>query len=93
MLFLLDQPSHEKGTRHRKIRVSARTSPQRIDLEFLCGTSGVNLENAARHIDWDAPPSAEDTGLRILRGLAERVRHEQFHGTDVLMVSVESRAL
>jgi NCS2 family nucleobase:cation symporter-2/xanthine permease XanP len=93
MLYLLDRPGQEERSRDRKVRVAAKAGPQRIELELACGTGGTNLDNAARHIDWDAPPSADDAGLRILRGLAERVRHEQFHGVDVLLVSLDSRPL
>ena len=52
-----------------------------------------SLENAARKIDRDAPPTMEQVGLRILHGLAEHVRHDQFYDVDVLIVTLDSRPL
>jgi len=93
MLFLIDQPDGETVERDRKVRLAVRAREQGVDLEFICGSAGANLENAAQNIDWDAPPSAGSAGLRILHGLTDRVAHEQFHGVDVLMVRVDSKPL
>jgi xanthine permease XanP len=93
MLFLLDQLTDHQSDRNCRVCLAAKASSQRIELEFVCGSAGAHLENAAREVDWHAPPTAEDTGLRVLRGLSERVRHEQFHGVDVLVVTLESRPL
>jgi NCS2 family nucleobase:cation symporter-2/xanthine permease XanP len=93
MLVLIERP-REKGTiEERVVRLSAQTNDRQIDLEFVCGGAGVNLENVARGVDTDAPPSEESAGLRILHGLSDRVRHEQFHGIDILSLSIESRPL
>ena len=93
-LFMdVPQPRENEAAGERVVRLSATASERGIELEFVCGGAGVNLENAARAIDWSSPPSAETVGLRVLHGLTERVRHEQFHGVDVLMFSVDSRPL
>jgi hypothetical protein len=59
----------------------------------VSGAAGTNLENAANEIDKDAPPSIEQAGLRLLQGMAEHVRHDQFYGVDVLSLTLDSRPL
>lgn len=93
MLALIELPRENDASGERKVRLAARANEQSIDLEFVCGGAGMNLENVARRIDWQSPPSAETAGLRILHHLAEQVRHEQFHGVDILAMSIDSRPL
>ena len=92
ILFLIDRPATGGTPRERKLRVSATTNQRRIEIEFLSGAAGT-LENAANEIDRNSAPTIEQVGLRLLQGLTEHVRHDQFFGTDVLSVTVDSRPL
>lgn len=94
ILFLIECPVTGETARERKIRVSATTHERRIEIEFLSGAAGLNLENAANEIDRTVPPTTmEQVGLRLLQGLAEHVRHDQFYGVDVLSLTLDSRPL
>lgn len=92
LLFLIGDPDGGEDTQKR-VRVSAAAGEKSIELEFLGFTDNVDLENIAGLVDWNQPPTADDAGLRILHGLCDSVRHEQFHGADVLILSLESRPL
>lgn len=93
MLFLIGQLADETGGRARKLRVSARPEHDTIEVEILSGAMDVNLEQAVEGFDRNALPRADDVGLRILSGIADRVRHEQFYGVDVLLLTLDSRPL
>lgn len=93
MLFLLECPAKGGAAHKRKIKVSARPNQGGIELELVIAAEGANLENAARAIDKNAPPTIEQAGLRLLQGLAQHVRHDQFYGVDVLTLSLDSRPL
>ncbi len=91
LLFLLE--ASDESTRSRRLRLGAKVEQAQVQLELLSGAAGENFERALTRIDLEAPPQAEQAGLRILARLAERVRHQQFHGIDVLLVSVGSKPL
>lgn len=91
ILFLLEGQGETR--RGRKLRAQAKEQGGRIELELLSGATGDNFERAVAKIDHEAPPRAEEAGLRILQSLAERVRHQQFHGVDVLLVTIASKPL
>jgi xanthine permease XanP len=90
-LFLVEG-CREAGGAH-KLRLHARAEQGEIELELLSGAAGENFERVIAKIDRNALPRAEDAGLRILESLTERVRHQQFHGVDVLLITVASKPL
>jgi xanthine permease XanP len=92
MLFLIDQLSGGDGGK-RHMRIAARRDHDRIEVEILAGAMDANLEKAVEGIDLKSLPHADDVGLRILSGIADRVRHEQFYGVDVLLLTLDSRPL
>jgi anti-sigma regulatory factor (Ser/Thr protein kinase) len=93
MLFLLESGAEETD-RGRRLRLSAKAEHgQQVHLELLSGAAGENFERALTRVDLEAPPREDEVGLRVLARLAERVRHQQFHGVDVLLVTVGSKPL
>jgi NCS2 family nucleobase:cation symporter-2/xanthine permease XanP len=91
ILFLLDRRGDDAA--RSRLQVQAKAEQGQVQLELLSGAVRENFESALARVDAEAPPKEEETGLRILARLAERVRHQQFHGTDVLLVDVGSRPL
>ena len=60
-------------------------------LEFVASTGHENLQDRIALLD---PRSAEvpderETSLRLLRHIASSVRHEQYHGTEIVTVRVD----
>ena len=78
----------------RRLVVVASSEGASADLEFIAGPSGAfNIEDRIRQLqqhDSDAFVENE-TSLRLLRAYASSVRHQQFHGTDIVTVRVNPR--
>lgn len=91
ILFLVEQQGI--GAAAKRLQVEAKAEQDHLSLEFVSGSARENFESALARLDREAPPTEEETGLRILDRLAEQVRHQQFHGTDVLLISVGSKPL
>ncbi len=90
LIFLIERQSeHPKP---HKIRLAIREESGTLELEFLSGPEGTNLEMQLSALREGQPTPAE-AGPRILRHMAREVRHEQYHDLDSLTVVVESRPL
>ena len=60
------------------------------DLEFIGGGNDANLEDRIRQLQQHdtRDPVEEELSLRLLRSFAQSVRHQQYHGTDIITVRV-----
>lgn len=62
-----------------------------LELEFISTARRENIEDALAVMPEEASlPSADDLSLRLLRHHAAVVRHQKFHGLDVLTIWVEA---
>ena len=60
-----------------------------VELDFVATTRTENVEDQLAFLTDEADmPAAEDISLRLLRGYASSVRHQQFHDTDIITVRV-----
>ena len=78
------------GEERRLVVVSSSEGPA-ADLEFIGGASDEsNVEDRIRQIQQhdSEVPVENEMSLRLLRGYASSVRHQQYHGTDVITVRV-----
>jgi NCS2 family nucleobase:cation symporter-2/xanthine permease XanP len=91
VVFLIERQGAREAA--KRLRLQAKVEGGQVQLELVSGGARDNLERALAQVDAKSPPGEKDAGLRILGRLAERVRHQQFHGTDVLLVDVGSRPL
>ena len=69
--------------------------PQRgvVELEFVATTRRENLEDQMTYLtDEAAMPTVNELSLRLLRHYASNVRHQKFHGVDIVTVQVEGSA-
>ena len=91
-LLSLIRQDEESG--QRQLRISARADGRAAELEFVAATEESNLEDRISLLgDRVAGQRAEqEVSLRLLRHLASSVRHQQYHGTDVVTVRVEASA-
>ena len=74
----------------RRLVVVASSDGQVADLEFIGGGNESNIEDQVRQLqqhDSETPPENE-ISLRLLRNYASSVRHQQYHGTDIITVRV-----
>ena len=91
LLSLIGPPVNKEDSPpcDRRLRVSIRRDQGDAELEFLAAASDQNLEDMIVLLP-DAPQNLEqETSLRLLRHYAASVRHQQYHGSDIVMVRVE----
>ena len=86
-LDLDDDGSSEDG---RTLIVLAASDGPVADLEFIGGGNEANLEDRIRQLQQHdtQDPVEEELSLRLLRSFAQSVRHQQYHGTDIITVRV-----
>ena len=82
----LDEPEEE-----RTLVVVASSEGDVAELEFIGGEGGQNIEDRVRQLqDFDDERIIEnELSLQLLQNYASSVSHQQFHGTDIITVSVE----
>ena len=76
-----------------RLRVVARPQPTITELEFVATTRQENIEDQLAYLtDESSLASADELSLRLLRYHASGVRHQKFHGVDIVTVQVEGSA-
>lgn len=92
LLFLLANPARQReGT---QLHVRLRRRGESAELEYVTAPAGSNIEGALAGLE-NAPEASDPedlVSLRLLRAMAKEVRHLQYHGTDCLILLVDSSA-
>ena len=87
---LLSQGDDTDGSDSPRLVVAARPRSGMVELEFVATTRHENIEDQLAFLtDQFAVPSVDDLSLRLLRFHASAVRHQKFHGVDIVTVQVE----
>ncbi len=87
---LLSQEDESEGRDTPRLIVIARTQGTMVELEFVATTRHENIEDQLAFLtDEAAISSVDDLSLRLLRHYASAVRHQKFHGVDIVRVQVE----
>ena len=75
----------------RELLLVARADGPSADLEFIAGGTDMNLEDQLAMLNEGATgiPNEAEVPLRLLRHYATSVRHQQYHGTDIVTIRVE----
>ncbi len=90
--LLMQEDDSEDGARPRLI-VVARPEATMVEVEFVATTRQENLEDQMAFLtDETAVPALDDLSLRLLRYHASGVRHQKYHGVDIITVRVEGTA-
>ena len=86
----LDLTGEAEEREPRRLVVLASNEGPVAELEFIGGTDERNLEDRIRQLQQhgEETSSEDDMSLRLLRRYALSVRHQQFHGSDIIMVRV-----
>ncbi len=90
-LSSLIQPADDHGEGKPK-RLVVTTSPDdgAVDLEFVAAVDEENLADRLAYLsDHDESPAAWDVSFRLLRHYASSVRHQKYHGIDIVTVRVD----
>ena len=74
----------------RQLVVTAQAGGGGVELEFVSATEGENLEDKLAYLG-EAPDIADEreVSFRLLRHYASSVRHQKYHGVDIVTVSVD----
>ena len=87
----LDLDADEEEGDERQLVVVASSDGPAADLEFIGGGDEGNIEDRIRQLQQygEESEAEHELSLRLLRNYASSVRHQQFHGTDIITVRVE----
>jgi len=90
LLTLIQGQGEEKG-RRRLLLVAYKENSGAV-LEFVASTGEENLQDRISLLGarTDEALVEQEVSLRLLRHLASSVRHQQYHGTNIVTVRVET---
>ena len=90
--LLSDEEDDLENGKARRLVVTARTDRGGAEVEFVSGYEGENLEDRLSYLgEMPDIPDAREISFRLLRHYASSVRHQKYHGVDIVTVSVENR--
>ncbi len=90
---LLGRDDDDGSSERRSLLLLARKESGTAVLEFIAATGeGGNLEDQVALLDEQTEEAhlEQEVSLRLLRHLAASVRHQQYHGVDIVTVRVEA---
>ena len=84
----------EDEVHRRRLRLSAHREGNGAVLEFVVTSREDNIQDRLALLADDPgdAPAEHEVSLRLLRRLASSVRHQQYHGTDIVTVRVAAPA-
>ena len=88
--LLSEKDDESPGSEARRLVVIARTKGSGAELEFLSAHEGENIEDRLAYMG--ETPDIQDgreISFRLLRHYASSVRHQKYHGVDIVTVSVD----
>ncbi len=88
--LLSDDDGNLDMDKPRQLAVTAQAGGGGAELEFVSATEGENLEDKLAYLG-EAPDIADEreVSFRLLRHYASSVRHQKYHGVDIVTVSVD----
>ena len=90
---LMAQETDAEDSDRPRLVIVARPQGGMVELEFVATTRHENIEDQLAYLTNEAAlPTVEDFSLRLLRHRASNVRHQKFHGVDIVTVQVEGNA-
>ena len=90
---LLTQEDYAEGSEHPRLIIGARPQGTIVELEFVATTRQENVEDQLAYLaDEASVPTVDDLSLRLLRHHTSAVRHQKFHGVDIVTIQVEGSA-
>ncbi|MCE2390100.1 MAG: purine/pyrimidine permease [Proteobacteria bacterium] len=94
LLSLLQRHAQEDDAPPPRLLLTARNDGPDAVLEFVVATGGGNLEDRLLLLsERPLQPEPNELSLRLLRLYASSVQHQQYHGTDIVIVRVNGRAV
>ena len=84
------EAAQDQAEGERRLVVAARSRTDGAELEFVCASDRENLEDRLSYLG-EAPELADvrEISFRLLEHYASSVRHQKYHGVDVVTVTVD----
>ena len=84
------ETTQDQAEGERRLVVAARSRTEGAELEFVCASDRENLEDRLSYLA-DAPEIADvrEISFRLLEHYSSSVRHQKYHGVDVVTVTVD----
>jgi NCS2 family nucleobase:cation symporter-2/xanthine permease XanP len=97
LIFLLQNKQEAKNSDETKkldmLYVRLTEIDHEAELEYISAPSNINAESALLSLNKVGESNEEDQiSLRLIKGMAKDVKHLQYHGTDYLLLRVDSTA-
>jgi NCS2 family nucleobase:cation symporter-2/xanthine permease XanP len=91
-LISLSQAHHDLPAEEApRLIIVARPEDQAVEIEFLAVFAEENLEDRLAHLDEQSEISdARELSFRLLYHYASAVRHQKYHGLDIVTVRVDA---
>ena len=87
------QEDYAEESEPPRLIIDARPQGTMVELEFVATTRQENVEDQLAYLADEASiPTFDQLSLRLLRHHAAAVRHQKFHGVDIVTVQVEGSA-
>ncbi|MCY3782501.1 MAG: hypothetical protein OXG79_01800 [Chloroflexi bacterium] len=87
---LLRPADGEDDGKTPRLVVTASPEGRAVDLEFVAAVDEENLADRLAYLsDHDESPAEWDVSFRLLRHYASTVRHQKYHGIDIVTVRVD----
>ncbi len=88
--LLSEEDGDSPVSQARRLAVTARTGSGGAELEFLSAHEGENIEDRLAYMA-ETPDirDGREISFRLLRHYASSVRHQKYHGVDIVTVNVE----
>ena len=76
--------------RPKRLNVAAHAVGSQIELEFIAAAEGENIEDQLSYLG-ETPdiPDQREISFRLLRHYATSIRHQKYHGIDIVTIQVE----
>ena len=90
LAILLQEDDEVTAGRARRLSVSARMEDGGAEMEFVTALEGDNMEDRLSYLgELPSIPDENEVSFRLLRHYASSVRHQKYHGVDIITVSVD----
>lgn len=90
LTILMQEAEVDASAKGRRLILTARSAEKAVELEFLAAIAGENLEDRLAYLSEQPEiPDEQEISFRLLRHYASSVRHQKFHGVDIVTVQVE----
>lgn len=92
LAIMLQENKDDDADMTRRLVVTARMEGRSAELEFVTALEGENMQDRMAYLSELPPvPDEREVSFRLLLHYASTVRHQKYHGVDVVTVNVEGQ--